>query len=158
MSFDDRGTQKSSRSKKRRVRLPGLPSSLVRSPARPREFVNSRSKFAELGLPFSVSMALHPFQPGLAGPSLSPFPLPSFSRRSVSPFHLEESELKVGGQYHRPLHPASFPPPLPRAGPCHCSHTSHHRRLPREELGRSLSPPVRTIMKDINYNFISNYR
>jgi len=115
------------------------PDSQVRSFARPREFVNSWSKFAELGPPFSVSMALHPFQLGLAGLSPSPFPLSSFSRRSASLFHLEENELEVGDQYHRPLHPASFPSPFPRTVPCHYSYASHHRRLPREELGRPLS-------------------
>lgn len=135
---------------------PDSRSSLVRSPARPREFVNSRSKFAELGPPFSVSMALHPF------PARSRWTLSfSLSRRSLDdPFRCSisrrvsqkwEASITARSSLQRYLTPSS------PAVPCLRSHASHHRRLPREELGRSL-PPIRTIMKDINYNFISNYR
>lgn len=148
--------KRTSRSKKRRARSPGLPSSLVRSPARPREFVNSRSKFAELGPPFSVSMALHPF-PGLAGPSLSPSLAVLSTIRSAVPSRGEWA--RSGRPVSPPAPPCHVTSPLyPRAVSCLCSHASHHRRLPREELERSLPPSVRTIMKDINYNFISNYR
>lgn len=126
-----------------------------------REFVNSRSNFVGTGTTLLRFDGTSPLPRGLAGPSV-----PLLFRDDPSPFHLEESSRrrvswKWEAQYHRPLHPSLLLYPFscsiqsPAAAPTPPTIVVFCAR----NLDTPCSPSLtRTIMKDINYNFISNYR
>lgn len=171
-----------SRRQEREEKVHVAKNSLARSLARPdfraplvapsREFVNSRSNFVGAGTTLLRFDGTSPLPGSLAGPSAPSSPplslplVPHVSRRSIAvPSRRElseESKLEVGGPVSSPAPP--FTPalsfllfyPISRRCPV-ISPTIVVFRA--RNLDTPYSPsPTRTIMKDINYNFISNYR
>jgi hypothetical protein len=138
-------------SKKHRAR------SFARSLARPREFVNSWSNFGGAGTTLLRSRYFTPSRWSrrtLSRPARGDTLRRSISRRASWKW---EASITVRSSPLRPLPAAARPY---RRGPLRRQSRrspSHHARLSREKPSHPPAP-TRTIMKDINYNFISNYR
>lgn len=161
-----------SRRQGRKEKVHVAKNSLARSLARPDfqallvasspEFVNSRSNFVGAGTTLLRFDGTSPLPDGLAGPSVPPSPLILHAPWwSIAVPSLEESSRRRANwkwEYHRPLHPSLLLYPSfyfiqsPTVAPTIVVFRARNLDTP-------YSPsPTRTIMKDINYNFISNYR